>query len=223
MGPRPRIVVACPDRAETELLIEWLSVEHDAYPTRLLDAALHQLQTRQPHLVVADARVAFDAAFLSLCRGGGASTPLVVVGDPSSAAEAAAQRHAAYYVVRPLDRDLLLCNVAMALADARPLRRSPRIAVAGFEAMADGIPVSLLDVANEGVRLEILGRRSVLPPFFTLRVPLIGLSLVVQRIWVSAPGPQSAAHSWCGGALAENAARQVQKWHNFVGMVPRSH
>lgn len=223
MGPKPRVVVACPDRVESELLIEWLSEGHDLFPTRLLQGAVHQVQTRQAHLVVADACVAFDDAFLSICRGGGAPTPLVVVGDPSSAGEAAAQRHGAFYIVRPIDRDLLLCTVAMALVDPRPVRRSPRIAVARFDAVANGIPVCLLDVANEGLRFEVSrGQRAALPPFFTVRIPLIGLSLAVQRIWVSAPGQQSAAHTWCGGALADNEARQVQKWRNFVGMVPRS-
>jgi hypothetical protein len=223
MGTRPHIVIASPDRVEAELLTEWLSDGHDAFLTRLLQGAVHQIQSRQPHLVVADARFAFDDVFLSVCRGGSVATPLVVVGDPSRASEAAAQRHDAFYVTRPIDREMLLCSVAMALADARPLRRSPRKAVARFEAMADGVPMSLLDVSNEGMRLEMShGRRSALPPFFTVRVPLVGMSLVVQRVWVGAAVQQTAAHTWFGGALAENAARDVQKWRNFVDLVPRS-
>jgi hypothetical protein len=223
MGTRPHIVVASPDRVESEILIEWLSDEHDAFLTRLLQGAVHQMQSRQPHLVVADARFAFDDAFLSVCRGGSFATPLVVVGDPSRASEAAAQRHGAFYVTRPIDRDMLMCSVAMALADGRPLRRSPRKAVARFEAMADGVPMSLLDVSNEGMRLEMSrGRRSPLPPFFTVRVPLVGTSLVVQRVWVGAAVLPAVAHTWFGGSLAENAARDVQKWRNFVDLVPRS-
>ncbi len=224
MGLRPRVIVACPDRTESERLCEWLSEEHEPFPTRLLQGAIQQVQAHQAHMVVADASVAFDEGFLSVCRGSGARTPLVIVGDPSPAREAAAQRHGAFYVERPVDRDMLLCNVAMALVDARPVRRSPRFAVARFEASADGIPVSLLDVANEGLRLEIpQGRRAVLPPFFTVRVPLIGVSIGVQRIWVGAPGARSAAHAWCGSALADNAMTQVLKWRNFVQMVPRAH
>ena len=222
MGQRPRVVVACPDLLESELLVEWLSDGHDPFPTRLLQGAVHQVQSRQAHLVVADARFAFDDGLLSICRGGSAPTPLVVVGDASAAREAAAERHGAFYVVRPVSRELLMCSVAMALVDARPVRRSPRIAVPRLEATADGIAASLLDVANEGLRIEISrGRRSALPPFFTLRVPMVGLSLVVQRIWMSAAADQAAAHTWCGGALADNAAGQVQKWRAFVGMVPR--
>jgi hypothetical protein len=118
---------------------------------------------------------------------------------------------------------MLLCSVAMALADARPLRRSPRKAIGRFEATADGVPMSLLDVSNEGMRLEMSqGRRSALPPFFTVRVPLVGTSLVVQRVWFGAAVQETAAHTWFGGALAENAARDVQKWRNFVDLVPRS-
>jgi hypothetical protein len=222
MGSRPRIVVACLDRVESDLLMEWLSAEHEPVPIRQLQGAVHQVQARLTHVVIADARFAFDDVFLSVCRGGGAPTPLVVVGDPSAAAEAAAQRRGAFYVARPVNRELLLCSVALAMADAPPVRRSPRIAVGRLEAVADGIPVSLLDVANEGLRLEISrGRKSALPPFFTVRVPVIGVSLVVQRVWMSA-GQQSAAQTWCGGTLGENAASQVQKWRNFVQMVPRS-
>jgi hypothetical protein len=39
---------------------------------------------------------------------------------------------------------------------------------------------------------------------------------------VRAPGQPAAAHSWCGGALADNAARQEQKWRTFVSMIPRA-
>lgn len=222
MALTPRVVVAVPDRVECELLIEWLSAGHDLVPTRLIQGAIHQLRTRQPHLVVADARFAFDEAFLLICRGGGSATPLVVIGDPSAAVEAAAQRHGAFYVARPIDRDLLLCTVAMALADARPLRRSPRKPVARFDAVVDGTPMSLLDVSNEGLRLEVpAARRSSLRPLFTVRVPLFGVSVVVRRIWVSMPG-SAASHGWCGGALEEQTAREVQKWRRFVDVVPRS-
>jgi hypothetical protein len=223
MPPRPRVVVACPDLVESELLSEWLSEDQEPLAVRVLQGAIHQVQTRQAHLVVSDARFALDDNFLAVCRGGGAPTPLIIVGDPGPAAEAAAQRHGAFFVARPVDRDLLMCSVAMALAEARPVRRSPRINVARFEAVADGIAVALLDVANEGLRLEIpRGQRTALPPYFTVRVPLVGVSVAVQRVWVSAPGASATAHAWCGGALADNAARQEQKWRSFVSMIPRA-
>jgi hypothetical protein len=217
------VVVACADRVESELLSEWLSQEQEPLAVRGLQGAIQQIQTRQAHLVVSDAGFALDDKFLAVCLGGGAPTPLIIVGDPGPAAEAAAQRHGAFFVARPVDRDLLMCSVAMAMADARPVRRSPRITVGRFEAVADGIQVALLDVANEGLRLEVpRGRRTALPPYFTVGVPLVGLSVAVQRIWVCAPGASVNAHSWCGGALADNAARQEQKWRSFVSMIPRA-
>jgi hypothetical protein len=222
MEHRPRVVVAFPDVVESQLLAEWLSEEHDPSAARLLAAAVHQIRSRQPQLVVADARFVVGEALLSICRGHGAATPLVVVGDPNPAAEAAAERHGAYYLRRPVDRETLLCTAAMALVDSRPVRRSPRKPVARFEALAEGHPCSLIDVSNEGMRLAIpRGSRSALPPFFTVRVPLVGLTLLVQRIWLAAPSPD-AAFTWCGGALAQNGAREDRSWRRFVDLIPRS-
>jgi hypothetical protein len=221
MATLPRVVLISPDPVESRLLSEWLAHDHEAVPTRVLEAGVHHVQSRPPHLVVADARFAFDEALLSLCRAG-AGTPLVVVGDPDRAMEALAQRRGAFYVRRPIDRDMLLCSVAMALADGRPLRRSPRKAIAGFEATVEGIAGSLIDVSEEGLRLEIPSRsHSVLMPFFTVRLPLVGVNVVVQRIWRAAPGHlPHAASTWCGATLAENAAREERKWRKFVDMVP---
>jgi hypothetical protein len=224
MEPRPRVIVAFPDAVECQLLSELLSEGHEPIPAREVAAAVHHVQTRQPHLVVADAAFAFDDAMLTMCRGRGAPTPLVVIGDPNRAAETAAERHGAFYVRRPVDADVLLCTVAMALIDNRPTRRSQRKAVARFEAMAEGFRCALIDVSNEGLRLAIpRGGRSAPPPFFSLRVPKVGVTLVVQRIWLAAPAHQSdALCTWCGGALAENGAREEQKWRSFVDLVPRS-
>jgi hypothetical protein len=223
MGLRPRVVLISPDPVESQLLSEWLAEDHDPLPARVLEAGVHHVQSRQPNLVVADARFAFDGALLSLCRAG-AGTPLVVIGDPNRAAEAAAERRGAFYVRRPIDRDMLLCSVAMALADGRPVRRSPRKAVARFEATVEGIASSLIDVSDQGLRLEVpLGGQSVLTPFFTVRVPDFGLTVVVQRIWLAAPGHlPRAAGTWCGAALAQNAAREERKWRTFVDLVPCS-
>jgi hypothetical protein len=55
-----------------------------------------------------------------------------------------------------------------------------------------------------------------------VRVPLVGVSIAVQRIWVSASGPHASAPTWCGGALSGNPTRHEQKWRTFVEMVPRS-
>ena len=222
MDSRTRVLVASPDPVECEMLSGWLAEQHDPLPQRVLAGVVHHLQSRRFDLMVADAGFAFDAKLLAICRGA-TRTPLVVVGAPNAAAEAAAARHGAFYVPRPVDREILLCAAAMALVDERPVRRSPRKPVARLEAMADGVPSVLVDVSNEGLRLEILRGRVALPPFFTVRVPLVGLSVHVQRIWSSALAPHgNGGHTWCGGALAENEAGQERNWRRFVDLVPRS-
>ena len=50
----------------------------------------------------------------------------------------------------------------------------------------------IVDVSNEGVRLEIQGASpSVLPPYFTLRVPGFGVQAKVKRVWVAMPAQGS--------------------------------
>lgn len=221
MPRRPPVVVAAPDPVEAQLLADWLSEEHDPSAARVLASAVHQVRSRHPQLVVADARFVIGEALLSICRGQGAATPLVVIGDPNPAAEAAAERHGAYYVRRPVDRETLLCTVAMAMMDSRPPRRSPRKPVTRFEALAEGHACSLIDVSNEGMRLGIpRGSRAALPPYFTVRVPLVGLTVLVQRVWLGA-SPDGAV-TWCGGALAQNAAREERNWRRFVDLIPSS-
>lgn len=203
-------------------MAKWLAEGHDPLPVRVLAGAVHQVQSRQADVVVADARFAFDDRLLSVCGRGSARTPLIVVGDADRSSEAAAERAGAFFVQRPVDRDLLMCGVAMALVDGRPLRRSWRKPV-HFEAIAEGIHGYVIEVSNEGLRLEIPRRgRAALPPFFKVRIPLVGLTVRVHRIWMAAPAGQPAASCvWCGCALAENNDRLQRDWHTFVDLVPR--
>ncbi len=221
MGPRPRILIASPDLTESKVLAEWLSDGHDPVPVRVLAAAVHHVKSRQADAVVADSRLAFDDKLLAACRE--SRTRLVVVGDADHGTEATAERNGAFYVQRPIDRELFMCGVAMALVDGRPLRNSWRKPV-HFEAVAEGMPVNVIDVSNGGLRLEIPRRgRVALPPYFTVRIPIVALTLRVHRVWLSAPPNQSSAPSlWCGCALAENAERIERNWEKFVDLIPKA-
>jgi hypothetical protein len=143
------------------------------------------------------------------------------VGEPDPAAQAHAERRQAMYVERPVDRATLLCLVAMAVGEGRPVRRSPRKRVARFEAVVEGTPSFLLDVSNEGLRLESpAGRRSA-PPYFSVQVPLIGVTLLVQRIWTSQVlNASGRAVALAGAALAANPARVERAWRAFVAAIP---
>ena len=116
-------------------------------------------------------------------------------------------------------RTLLLLPIALALAEVRPARRSPRTVVARVLSTVDGMSAKIVDVSSEGVRLEIPGAStSGLPPFFQLKVPSFGVIAKVKRVWVAQPGP---GHSWCGGIIerpVEKGAKMA--WPTFVKTAP---
>jgi len=89
-------------------------------------------------------------------------------------------------------------------------------------AFVNGLPTRILDVSNEGLRLEIAaGRKQALPAYFSVRVPHLGVSVTVQRVWTR-PSPNRASATWYGGTLAQNRTAAEQAWRTFVDTVPVS-
>jgi len=77
----------------------------------------------------------------------------------------------------------------------------------------------VIDVSPEGLRLEVpAARRASLPPFFSVRVPMVGVALMGQRMWGMR---RSAGESWYGAALVRNPPRAEQAWRNFVDALPQ--
>ena len=225
MTGRPRIVIATPDRAECEVLADWL-IEEGYEPVRAtnLRAAADEIQAHSFDLLVCDHVFAFRGGLHAVSRGKTRNPlmPTVVIGDGEDSTRAVAERHHTAYLERPIDRASLVCIVSMVVMENRPVRRSMRKAVPGIEAVVDGVVFRLLDVSNEGLRLEAPRRhRAVLPPYFTMRVPIIGVSLSVQRVWISIPSgfPRTDVAS-CGGALADNPERAADLWRSFVDALP---
>jgi hypothetical protein len=88
------------------------------------------------------------------------------------------------------------------------------------EAYVNGLPVRIVDVSNEGLCLATPPDRSaLLPPTFKVRIPLMGVSVAVQRVWGRRATP-SASTTWYGGSLAQNTSAAEQGWKVFVDMVP---
>jgi hypothetical protein len=115
---------------------------------------------------------------------------------------------------------MLMCFVAMAILDTRPVRRSIRKIVNRFDAVADGAPAYIVDVSHEGLRLEMArDRRSPLPPYFTIRVPIVGVAMVVQRMWTQSSSRPDAT-IWYGGALSQDRVSVQQAWRTFVDNIP---
>jgi CheY-like chemotaxis protein len=218
MSARPRIVVASPDKTEVALLSEWLTGEGlEPVPLRSLPAAIQELQSRRCDVLIADAKFAADGRLRAAVRTTNQRAQLVLLKGPD---DQPTDTRDTVCLSRPVDQAMLLCHVAMAIAEGRPPRQSARKRVMPLEAIAAGMPAQLIDVSNEGLRLELPnGRRSALPPSFTMRVPLLGITLTVQRVWMnSAPGAGGVA--WCGGALHHTPPQARQKWRAFVDALP---
>lgn len=222
MPARPRIVIASPNAVEREALADWLGdegLEPASFSTA--GAAVADVGERPFDLLIADVAFAFRNGLHAAARGRArhAATPTLVIGEPEALATRTADART-MYVERPIDRAALVCTVAMLMMEARPARRSPRTRV-HFDALVDGVPASIIDISNEGLRLEVpRTRRWAPPPYYRVRVPILGVGLMVQRMWTTVPSHSTNPEvSWCGGALAENAPRADRAWRAFVDAV----
>jgi hypothetical protein len=205
MVVRPRIGVACPAPGERAVVMDWLKVggfdpvamASEASVARELDDDLFEALILDADLVSAGA--------VRMMRNRGVRRPLIIL---VNAVPHAGLPKDATLVTRPLSRDELMLAVSLALAEGRPARRSPRLPVPRLHSTIDGTPAQILDVSNEGVRLELSDEhRGAVKPFFTLRVPAFNVAVVVQRIWVTAS--PAAGKLWCGASLAPNAAASL--------------
>jgi AmiR/NasT family two-component response regulator len=225
MSSRPRILVACPDPTERVALTDWLSADRlEPVPVSSADAVADDVKHRSCDLVVVDATIAHGnwGQLVSSVRSRNPKTPIVVVGQPDPAREAQAAARGATYLSRPLERTWFGCTISMALMDTRPERRSIRKPVDRIDAVVEGVPSHIVDVSNEGLRLEVPRSRrfTTPPPFFNVSVPLLGVSLAVRRMWTS-PVPQAEREaSWYGAELSRNQPRVERAWLQLVDNVP---
>jgi hypothetical protein len=211
----PRVIVSLSDPVEGEAVADWLradgfepvlrSTAHAAAAEMLLPFALLIADVSHRRLLVEH-------------RGRNPRTPTILIGNAATASQGDALQ--TMYLSRPVDRAMLTCFVAMAILDPRPVRRSLRKTVDRFDAFADGAPAHIVDVSLEGLRLEMArDRRSPLPPYFTIRVPIVGVTMVVQRMWTQSSS-RADATIWYGGALSQNRVSVQQAWRTFVDNVP---
>lgn len=213
MNP-PRIAVACPSPTERAAVSEWL--RHGGFEPVAVDTCspAEAAESARCEAILADAAVVGAGGPRALARARTQARPLVVIGPRDAAAAAAAERYDASYLERPVAKEDLLLMLALALAEGRPARRSPRRAVPRLPASVNGVSAWLLDVSGEGLRVEIgAEHRSSLPPYFTVRVPEFEIGLVVQRVWVSGPSKGGAQ---CGATLVANPPAAVENWRALV-------
>jgi hypothetical protein len=167
-------------------------------------------------LLIAD--VSHRHLLQSRIRSSGA--PMILIGNAATASQGDALGAQTMYLSRPVDRAMFACFVAMAILDGRPVRRSARKQVNRFEAVANGVPSHIVDISLEGLRLEMSrDTRAPLPPYFTVRVPIVGVAVTVQRMWTHASSRRDSS-IWYGGSLSQNRTAITQAWRAFVDSVP---
>lgn len=220
MSDRPRIVIALSDRAESAVLADWLAgdgFEPVRSPTPY--AAVEEMRTRAYDVLIADASSNGRPPLRADGRLRRAGTPSILIGNtPPQRGETVTSQP--IYLARPLDRAVLNCYITMAILEGSPLRRSERRVVNALNATVNGVPAHILDVSAEGVRIELVReKRAVMPPYFTVRVPMLGVGVNVRRVWARAaagPGPMLQY----GGSLLPNRPAALQGWKSLIETIP---
>lgn len=217
MLDRPRVIVSLPNATEAAAIANWLRADgFEPVPRSTAQAAANE--TLLPFaLLIADVS---HRRLLMENRGRTPVTPTILIGNAATASQGDALGAQTMYLSRPVDRAMLMCFVAMAILDERPVRRSVRKPVASFDAVVNGVPSKIVDVSAEGLRLEMAREsRATLPPYFTVRVPVVGVAMTVQRMWAQTPSSKQSS-VWYGGALSNNRPSIHQAWRAFVDTVP---
>lgn len=218
MPSTPRIGVACPRTGERAAICDWLR-SAGFEPVLLVNACLVTTEVTGPPLllVVADASL-LTPHFLIALRKGDPNRPVLAIGDADDPNEATLRRKDVQFHVRPLDERALMLAVGLAQAEGRSLRRSERRVVPRLASTVEGEPAVLIDVSNEGLRLEVTtpsGARR-LAPQFVVHVPVLRMGVPVQRVWVkSAPtGPTRTVQ--CGASLLATDERTIMAWKRLA-------
>ena len=217
MSTKVRVGVACPIAGERAAFTEWLEAAgYDPVPMLDLDSVAVHLTVRPIEALIADARFVPASELPRVVRVLGANRPLLLVGAPGTGPEAVPRD--ATWIDRPATKDTFLLLVALAFAEGRPARRSPRKFVPKMLATIDGIAAKVMDVSAEGVRLEVCEvQTAALPPYFTLRVPGFGLSIKVKRVWVAQPANGAMS---CGGIVDKPLPKIKHSWNTFIEAAP---
>ena len=217
MSSKIRIGVACPIPGERAAFAEWLDAAgYEPVPMLDLDSVARELGMRPIEALISDTRFVPASELPRIVRLLGPNRPLLLVGAAGTGPEVVPRD--ATWVDRPATKETFLLLVALALAEGRPARRSPRKFVPKLASTIDGVNAKVMDVSAEGVRLEVCEpQTAALPPFFMLRVPGFGLAIKVKRVWVATPPNGSM---WCGGVVEKPLAKSKTAWGTFIENAP---
>lgn len=217
MPSTPRVGIAC-QRATERVIIADALRQAGCEPVLLVDACFVAtgLTGQPPVLVVADVGL-LTPHFIQAMRRGDPNRPILAIGDEDDPNETALARKGISFHVRPLSEAALLLAVSLAQAESRTMRRSERTTVPRLATTIEGAPAVLLDVSNEGLRLEVdASRGSKLSPQFVVQVPLLKMAIPVQRVWVRASSDGGAGTVQCGATLLASDERTLMAWQRLA-------
>ena len=218
MADRPKAIVSLSNSTEGTAIADWLRSDGFEPVLRTTAQAAAAEMLLPFTLLIADVS---HRRLLMQTRGRNPLIPTILIGNAATASQGDALGAQTMYLSRPINRAIFACFVAMAMLDSRPVRRSIRKAVNRFEAVVNGVPSHIVDISAEGLRLEMSrDGRSALPPYFTVRVPLVGVAVSVQRMWTQSASSRRESSIWYGGALSQNRTSINQAWRAFVDTVP---
>jgi hypothetical protein len=219
VNEKPRVIIALIDRAESAILADWLA--SDGYePVRrpTPQTAVEEMRSRPYDVLIADATNNGRPPLRAEGRLRRAATPAILVGN-TAPPRGETVTTLPMYLARPLERAVLNCYISMAILEGAPLRRSERKFVNALEATVNGVPARILDVSVEGVRIEMMReRRAALPPYFAVRVPIMGVGVNVRRVWARAA--TGSPNLWYGGSLLPNRSAAIQGWKALIETIP---
>ena len=103
-----------------------------------LDLLARDLSARPVEALIADVSLVPVTELSRLVRLLGPNRPLIVVGEAAKALETVPRD--VTWIDRPATHENFLLSVALALAEGRPARRSPRKVVPRLPSQIDGVP-----------------------------------------------------------------------------------
>jgi hypothetical protein len=216
MATSATVGIACAVPSERAAFMAWLAAAgYQPVPMRDLRSLAHDLERQPIEALVASAQVVSQVGLAAVLKILTSNRPLVVVGRLDGCPPELRRR--ASWLDWPTSPDALALGVALALVEGRPLRRSGRKSVLYLPATIDGVASQVVDVSDEGVRLQLRNTTPLtLPPYFTLRVEAFGVAAVVQRAWIARAEARTMV---CGGRIQQHLPRS-KTWTHLVAMAP---
>lgn len=209
------IGVACRLPSERVAFAKWLETAQYQAVAIDIECLARELKNRPIEALVATADAVSRIGLPAVLKLLTVNRPLVVIGRVDRCPPEFRQR--ATWLDSPTSMDTLTIGLALALAEGRPARRSLRKQVLHLPSTVDGVSSQVLDVSNEGVRLQLTQDDPLrLPPFFTLQVEVFSVTTVVRRVWIAHPSDRAVL---CGGTIQRHLPRS-RTWTDLVTLVP---